>query len=211
MTGAMGGPSFQEAFRYRGCPICLRLDKDEYDFMCSLQGKTLKDEKVRQDLVSSNGYCNFHFHEMARLTSPLVNAVIAEELIDREIREIEEGSFPSLGRIDCPVCGFLGQRESFYLEEFVILLQESSAQREYEETDGLCQVHIKKILTVLEGNELNQYFLHTQLRQVKRLKGELQDFISKGRGASRRMGREKNSWWVAIQKRVGKRGLPKSS
>jgi hypothetical protein len=179
--------------------------------MCSLQGKTLKDEKVRQDLVASNGYCNFHFHEMARLTSPLVNAVIDEELIDRGIREIEEGSLPSLGRIDCPVCGFLGQRESNYLEEFVTLLQESSAQRDYEETDGLCQVHLHNILTGIEGNKLNQYFLHTQLDQLKRLKGELQDFISKGRGASGRMGREKNSWWLAIQKWVGKKGLPKSS
>jgi hypothetical protein len=203
--------SFRQAFGYRGRPICWRLDKDEYDFMCSLQGKTLKDEKVRQDLVSSNGYCNFHFHEMARLTSPLVYAVMAEDLIDREIRQIEDGSFPSPGRIDCPVCGFLVQRESSYLEEFVTLLQESSAQRGYEETDGLCQVHPEKALAVPEGNELNRYFLHTQLQQLKRLRGELEDFISKGRGGSWRMGREKNSWWLAIQNRVGKRDLPKSS
>jgi hypothetical protein len=203
--------SFREAFGYRGCPICLRLDKDEYDFMCSLQGETLKDEKVRQDLVSSNGYCNFHFHEMARLTSPLVNAVIAGRLIDREIREIEEGNSPPLVRIDCPVCRFLGGRESFYLKEFVTLLRESSAQREYEKTDGLCRVHLHKIMIGLEGNELNQYFLQTHLQQLKSLKGELEDFISKGRGSSQRMGREKNSWWLAIQMRVGKRGLPKAS
>jgi len=69
-----------EAFRYRGCPICQILDQDEYDFMCQWQHRTFMEEKTREDLVSAKGYCNFHFYEMARLTSPLVNAVVVKEL-----------------------------------------------------------------------------------------------------------------------------------
>ena len=77
------------ALNYRGCPICHVLDKDETDFIAQLQYQTIKDEKVRQDLVSSNGYCNFHFHQMARMASPVGNAVLTKDLIDAEIKKIE--------------------------------------------------------------------------------------------------------------------------
>ena len=196
-----------EAFRYRGCPICQILDQDEYDFMCQWQHRTFMEEKTREDLVSAKGYCNFHFYEMARLTSPLVNAVVVKDLIDKEVEEIEKGAIPSPGKIDCPVCRYVGQKEEVYLREFTTLLQDDAIQKKYEGTDGLCRVHMKKILYPLEGNELGQFVLRTQLSQLKNLKEELQNFISKGGRGSREMGREKNSWWIAVKKMVGKKGL----
>jgi hypothetical protein len=165
------------------------------------------EEKTREDLVFAKGYCNFHFYEMARLTSPLVNAVVVKDLIDKEVEEIEKGAIPSPGKIDCPVCRYVGQKEEVYLREFTTLLQDEAIQKKYEGTDGLCRVHMKKILYPLEGNELGQFVLRTQLSQLKNLKEELQNFISKGGRGSREMGREKNSWWIAIKKMVGKKGL----
>ena len=202
--------SLKEAFGYRGCPICRVLDKDEYNFMCHWQHRTFKEEKARQDLVSANGYCNFHFYEMARLTSPLVNAVVVKDLIDKEIEEIEKGAFQSLEKIDCPVCAYLGQREDFYLQEFKTLLQEKLDQENYEKTDGLCLIHLRRILNLLKGSELSQFLLFTQAAQLKKLSLELQNFISKSGRASKAMGPEKNSWWVATKKRVGKKGLRES-
>ena len=111
MTDSIEEHSFQEAFRYRGCPICHQMDKDEFDFMCRFQGKSVKEEEVRRDLISSRGYCNFHFHEMARLTSPVVNSVVTRDLIDREIQQIEKGSFPSRESPCCPVCRYVTGRE----------------------------------------------------------------------------------------------------
>jgi len=196
-----------EAFRFRGCPICLILDQDEKNFMCRWQNRTFKEERTRQDLVSAKGYCNFHFYEMARLTSPLVNAVVVKDLIDKEVEEVEQGEAPFPGEIDCPVCGYVSQKEEAYLREFATLFQDRALQEEYEKTDGLCRIHMKKILQASGGDELGQFLLRTQLSQLKNLKGELQDFISKGGRGAREMGREKNSWWVAINKRVGKKGL----
>jgi len=196
-----------EAFRYRGCPICLILDQAEKDFMCHWQNRTFEEEKIRQGLVSANGYCNFHFYEMARLTSPLVNAVVVKDLIEKEVEEMEKGTVPFQGEIVCPVCGFVAQKEEAYLREFATLLQDCALQEEYEKTDGLCRIHMKKILQALGGNKLRQFLLQTQLSQLRNLRGELQDFISEGGRGSRQMGKEKNSWWVAINKRVGKKGL----
>jgi hypothetical protein len=50
--------SLRVATEYRGCLICHVLDRDESDFMAELQYQTITEIKVRQDVVSSNGYCN---------------------------------------------------------------------------------------------------------------------------------------------------------
>jgi len=198
---------FRVAAEYRGCLICHMLDKDEYDFMAELQYQTIKEEKVRQDIVSSNGYCNFHFHQMARLASPVGNAVLTKDLIDAEIKEFEKDSFGPTLRIDCLVCRHTEKREDFYLEEFKTLLRERSFQKEYEGTDGLCSFHFRNILNSMDEKELCQFLLATQVMHLKLLRMELETFISKVRSTSRDMGVEKNSWLIAIEKRVGRRGL----
>jgi len=200
------GRSLREAFNYRGCAICHMLDRDESDFMAQLQYKIVKDEKVRQQLVSSKAYCNSHFYEMARLTSPIVNAVLTKDLIKEEICEIEKTS-KIIDEVDCSVCNHVREREDFYLEEFKALLQEGSFQKEYDSTDGLCRIHLKRVLDSLKKSELSQYLLKTHLIHLKVLRVELETFISKVRSTKRDMGAEKNSWLVAIEKWVGKRGL----
>jgi hypothetical protein len=201
------GRSLREALGYRGCPICHVLDKDETDFMAQLQYQTIKEEQVRQAVVSANGYCNFHFHQMARLASPMGNAVLTKDLIDAEIKEIERGSFgPTLG-IDCPICKYVDEREEFYVKQFRGLLSEKSFQNEYEATDGLCRIHLKGVLNLLNRDKLRQFILTTEVMHLKILRLELEAFISKVRSTSRDLGAEKHSWWVAIEKMAGKKGL----
>jgi len=199
--------SLRVATEYRGCLICHMLDKDEYDFMATLQYQTMKEEMVRQDVVSANGYCNFHFHQMARLASPVGNAILIKEMIGTEIKRLETGSFESTEKIDCPVCRHTEKREDFYLEEFKTLLKERSFQKEYEGTDGLCSLHFRNILNSMDEKELCQFLLATQVMHLKLLRMELETLISKVRSTSRDMGVEKNSWLIAIEKWVGKRGL----
>jgi len=199
--------SLREAFDYRGCPICHVLDKDETDFMAQLQCQTMKEEKARRDLVSANGYCNFHFHQMARLASPGGNAVLTKDLIDAEIQEIEKGSFGPTLRIDCQVCKYAAEREEFYVKEFKALLSEKSFQQEYEATDGLCRLHLKGVLNLLQGGELHQFMLGCHMMHLRLLKVQLETFISKVGSTSRDFKEEKESWFVAIEKMVGKKGL----
>lgn len=197
----------RDALRYRGCLICYILDKDESDFTTKMQYQTIKEEQIRRDLVSSNGYCNFHFYQMSRLSSPIVNAVLTKDLIEEEIKKVERGSSETTCRTNCPVCQYVREREGFYLEEFKGLLQEKTFRKEYEGTDGLCRIHLKRVLDILNENELSHFLLTTQLMHMKLLKHELEVFISKVRSTQRDMGDEKNSWWIAIEKWVGKRGL----
>jgi len=199
--------SLETALRYRGCPICHLLDEDEYDFMCQIQGQTIKEEKILRDLVESNGYCNFHFYEMARLTSPRVNAAVARALIEKEIQEIEDGFSPGPESIDCPVCNFIRNREEGYLREFMDFLRDESIQEEYASSDGLCRLHLKAVLHLAGDNQLGQFLLFTQVRQLKRLRLELQELIAPSGSPVTPKGRRGNSWWVAIKKRVGKKGL----
>jgi len=200
--------SLRVATEYRGCLICHVLDRDESDFMAELQYRTIKEEKVRQDVVSSKGYCNFHFHQMARMASPVGNAILTKDLIDAEIKEIEKGSFGPTLRIDCPICKYVDEREESHVREFRALLSEESFQKEYEATDGLCRIHLKRILNLPQEGELHQFMLASHLMHLNLLKVQLETFISKMR-STRDFKEEKDSWWVAIEKMVGKRGLKK--
>jgi hypothetical protein len=195
-----------EAFGYRGCPICYVLDKDESDFMATLQYQTFNEEKVRQDVVMANGYCNFHFHQMARMASPMGIAILTKELIAREVEEIEGGYLDRRLSIDCPICKFIDGREEFYIKEFKSLLYEEFFKKEYEATDGLCRIHFRKVISLLEEKEMHQFMFTSHLMHLRLLKVELETYISKIR-STRDFREEKDSWWVAIEKIIGKKGL----
>jgi hypothetical protein len=139
----------------------------------------------------------------------MVNAILTKDLIDVEIKEIERGSFGPTLRIDCPVCKYVDEREGFYLKEFRALLSEKSFQKEYEATDGLCRIHLKGVLNLLQGGELHEFMLASHMMHLKLLRVELETFISKVRSTSRDFKEEKDSWLIAIEKMVGKRGLKK--
>jgi hypothetical protein len=141
------------------------------------------------------------------MASPVGNAVLTKDLIDAEIKEIERGSFGPTLRIDCPVCKYVDEREELYVKEFKALLSEKSFQKEYEATDGLCRIHLRRVLNLLKENELSRFLLTTQLMHMKLLKHELEVFISKIRSTRRDMGNEKDSWLVAIEKMIGEKGL----
>ena len=170
--------------------------------MCRLQGHAIEEEKIRQDLVSSNGFCNFHFHEMARLTSPLVNAVLTKDLIDKEVKEIEGGFHPPPGKIECPVCRFIGEKGDFYLREFITVLREKSKQKEYEQTDGLCRIHTIKVFYLLDENELSQFLRHTQLSHLKKLSTESSFYIQRRTNFARN--RQGEKFLVGGHKKVGR-------
>jgi len=182
------------------------LDREESDFMATLQYKTFKEEKVRLDVVSANGYCNFHFHQMARMASPMGIAVLTEELINAEIKEIERGSFKPTLRIDCPICKYADEREESHVREFRALLSEEPFWKEYEATDGLCRIHLKGVLNLMQAGELHEFMLTSHMMHLKLLKVQLETFISKMR-STRDFKEEKDSWLVAIEKMVGKKGL----
>jgi hypothetical protein len=198
--------SLHEAFQYRGCPICNLLEKEESEFMATLQYQTFNEEKIRQSVVSGNGYCNFHFHQMARLASPMGMAILTKDLINAEINEIEMGSFRPTLRIDCPICKYANEREESHVREFRTLLSRESFQKEYEATDGLCRIHLRRVLNLMKEDELHQFILTAHIMHLKLLKVQLETFISKMR-STRDFKEEKDSWWVAIKKMVGKRGL----
>jgi len=146
---------------------------------------------------------------MARMASPMGMAILAKELIAREVEEIEGGYLDRRLSIDCPICKFIDGREEFYIKEFKSLLSEEFFKKEYEATDGLCRIHFRKVISLLEEKEIYQFMLTSHLMHLRLLKVELETYISKIR-STRDFREEKDSWWIAIEKIIGKKGLKKS-
>lgn len=139
------------------------------------------------------------------MASPMGIAVLSRDLIEAEVKAIERGSLERMGLVDCPICKFIRGREEPLLREFGVLLFEESFQKEYEATDGLCRVHWARALDLLDEDK-TRFLIMTQMMHLKLLRAELEMVISRGPN-SRVLGDEKNSWWIAIEKMVGKKGL----
>lgn len=199
--------SLREAFEYRGCPICYILGRVEFDFMATLQYQIAREEKMRQGVVSAHGYCNFHFYEMARLASPMGMAILTKDLIHADIKERERNSLKSPLRVNCLICRNVDEWEEFYAKEFRAFLSEESFRKEYEGTDGLCRIHLERILSSLHEDGLRQFVLATHEMHLRLLETQLETFISKMVSTRRDFQEEKDSWQVAIEKIAGKRGL----
>ncbi len=175
--------------------------------MCRLQYQVSNDEEMRRGLVGANGYCNFHFYEMGRLTSPAALSKVVRDLVDRNIQDLLDNSAPQLEQIDCPVCRYLGERDGFYLAELRGLFQQEKFRKRYGETDGLCRFHLKRILELIDLDFLKDYLIQTQLRQFREIKLELDVDLEASEAAGNGVKKRNNSWAVGMKKIMGKRGL----
>jgi len=195
------------AWPLRGCPICRLLERDEFDLMCHLQYQTIHDEEIKDQIVAHQGYCRFHFYEMARLTTPRAMAILIKELIDQKIKEIKENHYLSLENGNCLICEELRKREDAYLVHFFNLLAEDSFPRKYSQSDGLGHFHLKKILALAKESVISQFLLVREEEQLKNFQKNLENFLRKEKSKDKMSEQEKKAWWWGMQKLVGKRGL----
>lgn len=175
--------------------------------MCQLQYQAINDEEIRINLIRANGYCNFHFYEMARLTSPAAISRVVRELVQKEIERFQDNLFPGPRIIDCPVCKYLKEREDFFLEEIVTLLWEEEFRKKYEGTDGLCNLHLQRILSLPNIDSLGIFLTEAQLRQFQRIKMQLDDELGISEMVPSNRKRESISWVSGMRKIAGKKGL----
>src|SRR6266542_4832234 len=97
------------ALRARICPICLVLQTKTNELLCSLQLNAVRDENVHRLVISTEGYCHFHFWYLEKLASPVTNAQLLEDIlgkIERECMKNTSGdAAASFGDVSgCPVC-----------------------------------------------------------------------------------------------------------
>jgi hypothetical protein len=177
------------------CYICERLDDIEFDYMSEIQYQVIRNNDVKSDFIKK-GFCNYHFWSIASLTTP-------EAVASMGIMLIENNSTQSNC---CLVCDHLRTKEAELVNEFVKDAPIATSKDSDQSGRRFCQPHFRLIMKQLDG-EIAEYFSNIQKLHNEQLLVELKSFVEKRNSRHERDKNEKTSWWRAIEKSVGRKGM----
>lgn len=176
------------------CSICERIDRSEFDYMSEIQYQVLRDGDIKTKFIEK-GFCNYHFWSIASLTTPKAIASLGIMLIGNN----------SFSSNNCLICEHLKTKETEFLNEFINGINIASFENGGLSGSNLCQPHFRLIMKQLDG-EIAEYFSNIQKLHNEQLLRELKSFAEGGNSLKRNKD-ERTSWWRAVEKLVGRKGM----
>jgi hypothetical protein len=210
------------------CPVCVMLLQDEFDGLCYWVGQSAekyKGSEERIKLITSGGFCNYHFWKFQGINTYYGNAAIGAELIERLIKILRNHNYENLidafkerkedfkvwsleGNTHCLLCRELKKKEKKYLRGLTVILQDDSHKAKYSDEPGLCIPHFIKIIDYIEDSSLIKFLFETEITQMEKIKANAINLIQKKDPPLRceQTEDEQKSWFKAIEKIVGRSG-----
>ena len=210
------------------CPVCVMLLQDEFDSLCYWVGQSAEKYKNSEDrikLITSGGFCNYHFWKFQGINTYYGNAAIGAELIERLIKILRNHNYENLidafkeqkedfkvwsleGNTHCLLCRELKKKEKRYLKEFTVILQDDGHKTKYAESCGFCIPHFIKIVDYIEDRSLVKFLFEAQIAQMEKIKASAINLMKKKEPPLcwEQTEDEKKSWFRAIEKIVGRSG-----
>jgi hypothetical protein len=141
------------------------------------------------------------------LASPVTNAVLLEELIEKTEQEYLEDysdeSAASLPQVRCLVCRSCRRWEEELLLSFIEKMRNADFRAAYERSSGLCLPHFSGVLKSISGPKERAFLIESGRYQLATLRQELRLLISKAQNKDRSRGKESDAAYRAIAKIVG--------
>jgi len=210
------------------CPVCAMLRNDEFDSLCHWVGQSddkYKGSEERNKLLTSGGFCNYHFWEFQGINTKYGSAAIGAELIERLIKILRGHNYENLidafkerkedfkvwsleGSAHCLLCRELKKKEKKYLKELTVILQDDSHKAKYSRGSGLCMPHFIKIADYIEDDSVMKFLFEAEIAQMEKIKVNAINLMQKQEPPLcwEQTEDDKKSWFRAIEKIVGRSG-----
>ena len=192
------------ALRTRICPFCAILQTRTNELLCHLQLEAVQDERVNTLVLSSGGYCHFHFWYLEKLASPVTNARLLEQLLDTLTRRNFEDSVDLNAGAACPVCLSCRSWEETLVCFLADQLQDQDFRAAYEISPGLCVPHLSATAKKLP-EEQRAFLVQAVRRQLDAVIRDLRLLIEKWQNRNHTPGSESDASFRAIAKLIGGR------
>ena len=156
----------------KGCPICSIVLEYEFDLLAKIQYGISQDESLRREIAIEGGFCDFHYRQFKRLANFKTNTLLLQSIV-------ESGFFKNTAaEINCRICRVINKAEDGLINDMTELLAGKDFQNNFEQSYGVCAVHLKGILKVIKPEGLKEWLVRIHQQQIERYKTILEELNS---------------------------------
>jgi len=226
-----------DAFREPGCPVCTRLERGALKALDGLMYEQVNDPYVRDRLVESHGFCNWHTWMLPGIhNSALGVALIYRHLLEETLEHLRtaqeearpRGCWQRLwarlrraegdplaflawrgGKRRCYLCAFARQYERDDLKTVLEFMGEPEFGEAFARSAGLCLPHLCAAVAMGRDHPNLQKLLAIHEGRWQDLAWELGEFARKFdyRYLNEARGQEGSSWHRVLDVFVGRAGV----
>ncbi len=210
------------------CPICSLINKNNDRFTDIFFFESVNDIKLRNSIMISRGFCNYHAWKLHKTGDPLGHAIIYKELIEHDIGIIDEylektddrrytaGLCKDLNKdLDskdkCPACLLAYESEKTYIPALCEYLKNDVVFKDkFRESGFLCRPHLLKVLGIVKDESCLRELLAIHKGKLRSLAHDLSEIQRKSdyRFSHEPMTNdEKAAWTKAVKKHAGEPGV----
>jgi hypothetical protein len=171
-----------------GCPVCTLVQRAGARYIEGTFNESMLDPGIRQKLVESMGFCYEHTWQSIdlKLSEALGHAILYQDLVKHVLSTIIENEKKSglqltntLDQVTgCPACRIEEETLERVVDSLVAALRDVDFVGEFQQSNGLCLPHLKRLLPGLDQRRQAIVLSHQRTR-MESLKGELAEFIRK--------------------------------
>ncbi|MBN1428882.1 MAG: hypothetical protein JXB07_10900 [Anaerolineae bacterium] len=221
----------RDVFIKPGCAICNLLKRDIEHYIDTLLYEFTLDLDVNKAFREGRGFCNEHGNQiLEHKGSSLSIAILYQAIVSDLLKVVDQASGgpssrPILARLlradaddglaaqlgpsrTCMACDMLAEAEGRYVQALSEHIGDEPLREKYEQSEGLCLSHFRKVLRQTRNPAHYQIMISTQQAIWVRLKAELDEFIAKNDyQRTDPMGVEGDSWSRAARRIAGEKGI----
>jgi GTP-binding protein EngB required for normal cell division len=209
----------QALLRSSTCPICERQSQAIFDFFAQWQYRLVVDGTARRAFATAHGFCAAHTWQFQQIASPQGISEGYAPLIESIVDELHHvnGRSPTqaaahirtllAGAETCAACQVLRKTEAEQIERFLPYIATAEGRRLYDSAEGLCLPHLCAVLAASPNNEVAEFLIDEQARQLEEISEEMHSYILKRDALRRELwhARETSAWRRALVQIVGER------
>ncbi len=152
----------------KNCPLCSLVLDFEFNQLSQIQHQVSYDSGIRKNIAGKGGFCDFHFRQFKKIANGKTNIIFLKSII-------EEGAYKSDNfNIECLICNKVNIYENELLNSFMEFLFDKINRKNFEETNGICFVHLKMITEFMEDENITKWLSQTHIKQIERMQKDFE-------------------------------------
>ncbi|MFZ0456463.1 MAG: hypothetical protein WCE54_19545 [Ignavibacteriaceae bacterium] len=153
----------------QGCPICSAILDFEFNQISHVQYDVTYIEEIRKQVAREGGFCDFHFRQFKKIANGKTNILLLKSVV-------EESAYKKNNFIaECRICVNVNKYEENLIKVFVNLILRKEIRSTFENTNGICFVHLRQVNNLLEDEIIKKWLNEIHVQQIERMQSDFEN------------------------------------